>query len=56
MDIKIYYFDVYNRAEPHRMLLNHAGVSFEDVRIEGKDWMKLKPTMPDGVIPAIRFK
>jgi glutathione S-transferase len=56
MDIKIYYFDVYNRAEPHRMLLNHAGVSFEDVRIDMKDWMKLKPTMPDGVTPAIRFK
>ena len=35
MDIKIYYINVYNRAEPHRMLLNHAKVPFEDVIVEG---------------------
>ena len=38
-----------------RMLMMHAGVSFNDVIVEGKDWMKIKPTMPDGVVPAIKF-
>ena len=33
LDITIHYFDVYNRAEPARMLLAHAGVSYKDNRI-----------------------
>jgi len=32
LNISLHYFDVYGKAEPHRMLLNHAGVSFTDSR------------------------
>ena len=56
LDITIHYFDVYNRAEPARMLLTHAGVSFKDNRFQMEDWSELKPTMPGGVVPAIEFK
>ena len=42
MSVKLYYFDVYARAEPIRLLLNHAKVPFEDVRVQGEDFAKLK--------------
>jgi hypothetical protein len=31
MDISLYYFPPWNRAEPMRMLMMHAGVTFNDV-------------------------
>ena len=40
--MKLHYFDIYGRAEPIRMLLNHAKVEFEDVRHQMQDWPKLK--------------
>lgn len=39
---KLYYFDVYARAEPIRLLLNHAKVTFEDVRLTGADFATFK--------------
>jgi len=42
MSLKVYYFDVYGRAEPIRMLLSHAKVPFEDVRLQAEDFAKLK--------------
>ena len=31
---KLYYFDIYFRAEPHRMLMSHAKVKYENVAID----------------------
>ena len=42
MSIKLVYFNLYGRAECTRMLLNHAKVEFEDVRIERADWPQYK--------------
>ena len=39
---KLHYFDVYARAEPMRMMMIAAGVSFEDVHYTGASWKALK--------------
>ena len=41
--IKLTYFDVRARAELSRMILAQAGVEYEDCRIKGEDWQKMKP-------------
>lgn len=35
---KIVYFDAARRAETARLILTHAGVDFEDVRIPKAEW------------------
>jgi len=33
--MKFYYFDLYARGEPIRMMLAKAGVEYEDIRVSG---------------------
>eukprot|EP00347_Sterkiella_histriomuscorum_P012595 403367965 len=40
--IKLYYFDIYGRAEPIRMLLIHAGIEFEDIQYNYLEFPQLK--------------
>jgi hypothetical protein len=39
---KLYYFPFRNTAEASRMILNYAGVPFEDIRIAGDAWPNWK--------------
>ena len=40
--MKVYYFDLFARAEPIRMMLSKAGVAYEDIRVTGESWKELK--------------
>lgn len=54
--MKLIYFDLYGRAEPMRMLLNHAKIEFEDVRIQREEWPSFKADNPDlefGQLPTL---
>ena len=55
--MKLVYFDAYGFAEPMRMLLNHAKVEFEDVRVARDDWPKYKADHIDelefGQVPVL---
>ena len=42
--IKLTYFDVRARAELSRIILAQAGVEYEDCRIKGEEWQKMKPS------------
>ena len=40
--MKLYYWNYYGRAEAIRLLLNHAGVEYEDVILEGDAWKEFQ--------------
>jgi len=52
---KLTYFNGRGRGEISRMLFAAAGVKFEDVRIEFKDWPALKPKTPQGTLPLLEI-
>jgi hypothetical protein len=41
--MKLYYFNIYGRAESIRALLHHSKIQFEDIKVEGHSWLELKP-------------
>ncbi len=55
--IKLYYFDVYARGEPIRMLLHMSNVEFEDVRFSMPGFKELKEKRPElmefGQVPVL---
>ena len=40
--MKFFYFGIYGRGEGIRMMLAHAHVQFEDVRLSMQEWPKFK--------------
>ncbi|KAI9495850.1 glutathione S-transferase [Zychaea mexicana] len=59
-NLKYYYFDLgtQGRGEPARLLLHDADVSFEDIRIEFKDWLAFKNEIiedyPAAALPLVK--
>ena len=51
---KLYYFGIYGKAEPIRMLLSYAGANFEDCRLTQEEFrkMKAKGDLPGGQVPV----
>ena len=50
---KLTYFNARGAAETARYIFAQAGVKYEDVRVEGEEWPKLKPSTPFGVLPVL---
>ena len=55
--MKVVYFDVFAKAEPMRMLLSHAKVPFEDVRINMDQFkaMKEEGQLEYGQVPYVEL-
>ena len=52
--IKLFYFDFHGgRGETARLALSIGGVPFDDERVKGADWPRLKPSMPFGELPVL---
>lgn len=52
---KLTYFDLPGRAEAIRLALLHAGVEFEDKRIQFQDWPGMKPSIRWGGLPSLEL-
>lgn len=50
---KLIYFNGRGRAEPIRYIFAQAGENYEDVRISGEEFGKMKPTLPTGSLPVL---
>ena len=55
--VKVYYFGIYGKGEPIRMLLTKAGVPFEDVRLTMDSFKELKETgvLAHGQVPMVEL-
>lgn len=52
-EYKLSYFPVRGRAEPIRLLFAYKEIKYEDVRVPGENWPKLKPNTPFGSMPVL---
>ena len=53
---KLTYFNFRGRAEPLRFILAQAGIAYEDKRVEGEEWSKVKPATPTGHLPTLEVE
>ncbi len=56
--MKLYYFDLYGRAEPIRALLHLKGVTFEDIRVdhgEGFEDLRRSGKLEFGQMPVLEL-
>jgi glutathione S-transferase len=50
---KLFYFDLKSKAEVIRLVFRAAGEPYEDVRLDSKEWARMKPDMPFLQIPVL---
>ncbi|XP_066568321.1 hematopoietic prostaglandin D synthase [Amia ocellicauda] len=50
---KLTYFNMRGRGELARYIFAYAGIPYEDIRIEWKDWKSIKPSIPFGKLPVM---
>merc|ERR1712170_105456 len=51
--VKLIYFNVRGRAELSRLILAQAGVDYEDKRLTRDEFQAMKPSLPNGQLPAM---
>uniref|UniRef100_A0A0G4G871 Glutathione S-transferase n=1 Tax=Chromera velia CCMP2878 TaxID=1169474 RepID=A0A0G4G871_9ALVE len=53
--LQLYYFDIKGKGEPLRLLMNHAGLVFEDIRISKETFLQKKESgeFPFGQVPCL---
>jgi len=58
MSIKVFYFDGYGRAEAIRLMLTYLEAPFEDIRLSGEEFAKLKAEgkFEFGQLPAVEWE
>ena len=54
-DYTLHYFPLGARGEALRMMLAHANADWHDNRVPMNEWPKVKPTMPNGVMPCLEL-
>ena len=50
---KLTYFNARGRAELARFVFAQAGIEYEDVRLTGEEFGKIKPNLPTGMLPIL---
>merc|ERR1712172_25982 len=55
-ELRLTYFPARGRAEISRLILAHAGLKFDDIRLSGEDFGKVKPLLPYGSMPILEYK
>merc|ERR1711936_957440 len=55
-ELRLTYFPARGRAEISRLILAHAGVKFDDIRLSGEEFGKVKPLLPYGSMPILENK
>ncbi len=53
--VKLIYFPFEAAAEKVRLALHVSKVDFEDIRVKGEEFMKMKPTLPNGQLPVMQI-
>merc|ERR1712088_556503 len=55
-DIRLTYFPARGRAEISRLILTYAAVKYDDIRLTGEEFGKVKPILPYGSVPILEHK
>merc|ERR1711936_893181 len=55
-DIRLTYFPARGRAEISRLILAYAAVKYDDIRLTGEEFGKVKPILPYGSVPILEHK